>query len=630
MAKKYTADDIQVLEGLDAVRQSPSIYLGSKNMQILHMLKEVYENCVDLYLKGMNEYVTVFMDNNKEQQGFVVIDNGPGIPVSKHKQTGESTLTTVMQRLSAGSNFKRDGKKKEVSRGNHGVGVSCVNAVSKKFQVWTCRHDQWFTQTFKKGKAITDVEKCKFPAQFKSLGAKKNCGTIVQYTPDYTIVPRIILKEKEVYEFIKRNAELNTGLKVRFIGPKIDETFLNKKGIISILNDYIGELQANTLGKPFIFENEKLDVAFQWSDKLGNDNFLSFVNGSLTAEGGTHLSGLYEIIGRTFKKFSKKKEFSSNDLRNGLLVIIHYKTTEQVEYTSQDKSKLDSSEATSIVKSLLEQPLLKWIEKNQNTVKKIIKRAVEIRKVELESKKRMKAASALKTHNKSALVPNGKLVMCDKKCDPEKRELFIVEGDSASGSVVEVRDPSCQEVLKLRGKTLNVEKTGSISKDLENQEIRNFLVAIGADASAIKRGEKIDTFRVGKIILLTDEDVDGKHIKVLLTSLINKSAEEAFRQGIVYIAKLPLFQASDPKTGKKVFGNTLKEIKKKGITKTWHISRFKGLGEMNPDELAPFALYKDTRELVQLKYFNSEKEKTEYKKLVVNDVTYRKKMLGLD
>jgi Type IIA topoisomerase (DNA gyrase/topo II, topoisomerase IV), B subunit len=357
----------------------------------------------------------------------------------------------------------------------------------------------------------------------------------------------------------------------------------------------------------------------------GTHNFL-LENGTVVHN--THVQGLFDAITKEFKAVAGRGvDFTASDLREGLIAVIHYKCNDD-DYAGQNKEKLNSPSATKIVRDEVSKALAKWVKSNTKLVREISLRATNIKAAKEEARKLTRAASNLKTHNKSVLVPNGKLIMSDKNCPPEKRELFIVEGDSAGGSLSDTRDPSYQEVLKLRGKAINVAKSSSIAKDLANQEIQNLLIALGADPTKIKKGGKIDSFRVGKIILLTDEDIDGEHIKVLLFTILHKYAPEAFKQGIVYIAKLPLFQASNPKTGEKIFGNTLKEVQDEGAA-SWHISRLKGLGEMDSEELAPFALYEDTRKLVRIEYFKSDKEEKEYLQLVGNDVQYRKKMLGV-
>lgn len=627
---KYTANDIEVLEGPEGLRSNVGMYLGEASTQVLRAFREIYENSVDVYAKEMNDFVSVSLQGTKLPQTFVVIDKGPGIPVEKHKKTGVSTLTTVFTTIHAGSNFKKQERGKAKSRGKHGVGSSATCACSDTFIVWTCRDKQWYTQVFKKGKPITEVEKLKkIPQEFVDLGASKSSGTIIKFTPDYTILPKTIIKEQELFDFIRQNAELNSGLKVRFVGQKIDETIHNKRGIIALLENFIRSQKhkPNVLGEPFIFESDNLSVALQWSD-LEGETVLSYVNYGETSNGGSHVQGLFDAITKEFKAVAKKgDDFTAQDLREGLIAVIHYKCNDD-DYSGQNKERLNTVSAIKIVKDTVSDPLSKWITRHKKLVREISQRANQIKKAKQEAKAITKAATALKTTNKSVLITDGKLTMSNPKCPPEQRELIVVEGDSAGGSCIPERNPYNQEILKLRGKILNSARS-TIAKDLANTPLVNLLVALGADEKSIKKGEQITSFRVGKIILLTDEDIDGKHIKVLLFTALEKYAPEAFKQGIVYIADVPFFQASDPKTGNKVFGKSLEEVQTLG-GKNWHISRLKGLGEMNADELAPFCLYPETRKLIRIPYFNNAKEREEYLRLVGEDVQYRKQMLGVE
>lgn len=505
----YTAEDIDVLEGLEPVRKSPGMFLGEASTQVLRAFREIYENSVDVFSKGMNDYVSVVLEGTKLPQTFTVIDHGPGIPTEKHKKTGISTLTTIFTYLHSGSNFDKASKGKSTSRGKHGVGSSCTNACSDSFVVWTCRDKQWYTQSFSKGKPTSKVEKCKFPTKFQKRGAKKDKGTIIQFTPDYTILPKTIIKEDELFSFIKENADLNKGLTVRFIGQNKDETVQNKRGIIAVLEDYIeSKNKVNVLGKPFVFESENLDVALQWSD-LDGENVLSHVNLSRTQDGGTHVQGMFDAITKAFKDAAKRgDDFTASDLREGLIAVIHYKCNDD-DYSGQNKEKLNTVSAVKIVKEALAKPLEKWIKSNSKLVREISVRATQIKKAKAEAKAITKAASTLKGSNsKKGQLLGSKLIHCSKKCKPEDVELILVEGNSAAGSVAQARDSSFQEVLKCRGKGLNVFKS-TLSKALANAEISSLLVALGADEKKLRKEGVVDKFRVGKILLFSDPDVDA-------------------------------------------------------------------------------------------------------------------------
>jgi len=634
--KSYDASDIEVLSGTKGIRANIGMYLGKSETQVLHAFREIYENAVDVFIKEMNDFVSVVLETIKDKktktqrQVFTVIDRGPGIPIEKNKETGLSTLTTVFTTLHSGSNFDKSKKGKAASRGKHGVGSAACVACSEVFTVYTCRDEQWYTQTFEKGEPTTKVTKTKLPSKYKKYGAKKDCGTVIEFTPDYTVLPNTIIPEKELFDFIKQNATLNSGLKVRFISDKIDETIYNKKGIITVLDDYVSsKKKINLLGnKPFIYEDDVVSVACQWSD-LEGEHILSYVNSSQTVEGGSHVQGLFDTITKEFKAVAKRgADFTASDLREGLIAVIHYRCTDD-DYSGQNKEKLNSPSATGIVKNILSKPLAKWIKKNSKLVREISLRATRIKEAKAEARALTRAASnVIKSSSKKGQLLGSKLIQCNKKCKPEDIELFLVEGNSASGSANLARDPFNQEILKCRGKGLNVFKS-TVSKALANQEISSLLVALGAEAKAIKKEGTVSKFRIGKILLFSDPDIDALHIDALWLTWIYKFAPLALKHNMVYKVNVPLYQATWREKGedKRCFGYSLDEIYEQA-PKSAQVTRFKGLGELTYLQLKPF-MDKDTRNITLITLPEAEKKIKEFIEIMGDDVKTRKMILGI-
>lgn len=636
MKNKYSAKDIQVLKGLEAVRKKVGMYLGTRELQNFQCMKEIVENSIDIAVKGMNDYVCLKSIIKDKKQKIIVADCGCGIPVEKHKETKISTLTTIFTVLHAGSNFN----KKVSSRGTFGVGSSAVNAVSEIFNVYTCRNNIWYSQKFSKGKPVTEVEKLKkFPKEFKDLYTKKHKpkGTIVEYVLDYDIMDKKILDDKFLLKYIKETSNLNSNITFRLINSINKEyEYCNKNGIIELLNKYKEDnKKVQFLGKEFVYEDKqgKLEIALQWSSNT-DEVFYSYVNGASTINHGTHIQGMNDAIAKVFKKYTKAKQnISINDLRSGLVAFLHYHCNDD-DYAGQNKEKLNTPSAVKIVSDTLIEPLEKWCNKNKKTVKEIINRALRIKQAKEEAQKITKLASNLKTNNKSVLVKDGKLVMSNKKCKVEDRRLFIVEGDSAGGSVIKARNPFTDEILKLRGKPLNVAKTKSIADDLKNREITNLLISLGADANTIKKGEKLETTRVGSVNILTDADVDGLNIQVLVLTILLKYAPKLIEKGMVYIINTPLFQAST-REGNKYFGNSLEEVKKLALNNTKYknnilVTRFKGLGEANSDMIYSFAFDENNVNKTKVTFDLVDKEIKKYYNVVGEDTTERKKLLGID
>lgn len=639
MAKKkklvYDEDSIEALEGLEGVRENVDMYLGHQETQVMHCLREVVENTIDIWSKGANDYCHIIIDGKKDQT-FTVIDSGPGIPVGQHKKLGLSTLEVALTRLHAGSNFKAKDEGKAATRGKHGVGVSCVNAVSKELHASTYRDGKCFSQSFKKGKKVTEVTKVKHPNTPLCDIPRTKSGTVIQYKLDKTVMPDTVLSKQEILDYARTVSSLCIGLKVKVTYNGYEETYYNKKGILEAIDffkDKRGKKKTEYLGKPFIYEGEGIQCAIQWSNLPGEDNVANYVNYASTPDvQSTSVKGAFEVVGRSFKKVKiKGVEFSISDLREGMVLVLHYMCN-NARYAGQNKEKLNTVEAVEDVKRLLEKPLEKWIKENEKLVKKIVRRASDIRKAKAEAKKITQAASTLKA-SKAAIAGSEKLKMCSKKCPASERELLICEGDSAAGALLGARFPYNQIILGLGGKPLNVMKAKSMAGALKNKAIRDCLVAIGADPKKIAKGEPLTEVAVGKILIMTDADVDGAHIRVLLISFLWKFVPAVFSAGMVFIVKMPLFQAAWTEKGEEVrgYGDSIKEAAEtcpKG--KKPLLTRFKGLGEMKDFQMEPFANSQSkSRVLIPITEILAKKDVEEFKKLTGENTEYRKKMFGI-
>ena len=618
---KYNEDAIKVYEGLAAVRKRPNMYMGrSGTPMIMQMLREIVENSCDEYDEGHNNYIAVKMTGKKEQT-FTLADGGRGIPVKKHKKTKQSTLTTVMTKLHAGGKF--DDESYKTSRGVHGVGVSATNALSSRLQVWTHREDNWYTQSFEKGVENSVVKKAKFPSSARGLG-KKAGGTIIQFTPDYGIIGKAIVKEKDLVDWLSTVAKLNKGLKIKLVTDKNEYTFHNPKGPSFFLAELISEAKVETIGKPFVFESENLIVAIQWTDYSGEDGIHSFVNGANTSDGGTHVKGLNTTLTKAFKKVGKDRDkFTASDVRFGVVGFINYKL-HNAEYDSQTKNELVTVSAVKEVEDILTKGFAKWMKENDRTVRKIIKRANEIKKAKEEAKKLIKATSSIKK-KKRDILPS-KLLQCSKKTPPEERELFILEGESAGGTASNARDYKTQTILPLRGKLINAAKA-KLEKTLGSEEVKNIIMALGANPADLLSKKKDVSFDYGKVIILNDSDDDGWHIALLILTLFQELMPQLIAQNKVFLVDAPLFVASHK--DKKYYGYDLDDIKSKLPKKfKGQIIRMKGWGEADAIDLEEIAFNPETRKLIQVTPVKG-KKLTYFNQLVGESSAARKELLGV-
>jgi len=611
----YSAKNINVLKGLEAVRKRPAMYIGDVSSRGLHhLINEVVDNSIDEALGGYNDRVIVTI---KKDGSVSVEDRGRGIPVDLHPVEKVSALEVVMTVLHAGGKFDKDSYK--VSGGLHGVGVSVVNALSEKLTAEVRRDGKIYVQEYRKG---IPVDKVKQTGTYKG----DQTGTTVTFKPDSEIFKTTKFNFETVAERMRELAYLNKDVTM-FLKDENDgqeETYRFKGGLIDFVK-YLDE-QRTAMHKPVYIEGEKdntpVEISFEYSDSY-SENVHSYVNNINTIEGGTHLVGFRTALTRTLNNYAYKngliKEnnkitLTGDDFREGLTAVISVKVMEP-QFEGQTKTKLGNSEVKSIVETIVGEKLSEYLEENPSVGKKIIEkcmRAAEAREASRKARDLVRRKNALDSMH----LP-GKLADCSIN-DPEHCEIYIVEGDSAGGSAKQGRDRRFQAILPIKGKILNVEKA-KLNKILENQEIQAMVAALGAGIGEEFNPEKS---RYGKIILMTDADVDGSHIRTLLLTFFYRHMKELITSGRVYIAQPPLYKVKKGKDEQYAFDDEerdkiLKQFRKdmkikagvvdeneevdeegqpKGVT----ISRYKGLGEMNPDQLWSTTMNPETRTVLQV------------------------------
>jgi len=613
----YSAKNINVLKGLEAVRKRPAMYIGDVSARGLHhLINEVVDNSIDEALAGYNDRVIVTL--NKDGS-CTVEDRGRGIPVDMHPVEKKSALEVVMTVLHAGGKFDKNSYK--VSGGLHGVGVSVVNALSEWLKVEVRRDNKIYFQEYHKGVPVENV---------KQIGTYKGdqTGTKVTFLPDKTIFKTTKFNFDTVAERMRELAYLNKDVTMMLKDERdgAEETFRFKGGLVDFVK-YLDE-QRNPLHKPIYIEAEKdntpVEIAFEYSDSF-SENVHTYVNNINTIEGGTHLVGFRTALTRTFNNYAYKngliKEnnkitLTGDDFREGLTAVISVKVMEP-QFEGQTKTKLGNSEVKSIVETIVGEKLSEYLEENPSVAKKIIEKslkAAEAREAARKARELVRRKNALDSMH----LP-GKLADCSIN-DPEHCEIYIVEGDSAGGSAKQGRDRRFQAILPIKGKILNVEKA-KLNKILENQEIQAMIAAIGAGI-----GEDFDPSkaRYGKIILMTDADVDGSHIRTLLLTFFYRHMKELITLGKVYIAQPPLYKVKKGKEEVFAFDDdeleqVLKRFKadlkskskqsetdetietdEEGHPKGIVITRYKGLGEMNPEQLWNTTMNPETRTVLQV------------------------------
>ena len=599
MAKQntYDADSISILEGLEAVRKRPGMYIGSVSTKGLnHLIYEIVDNAVDEHLAGYCDKIQVILEKDGSA---TVIDNGRGVPVGMH-QKGVSAARIVYTTLHAGGKF--DDTAYKTSGGLHGVGSSVVNALSIYMDVKISREGAIHHDRYERGIPVVELEKGLLPV----IGKTRKTGTEVNFLPDDTIFEKTRFKAEEVKSRLHETAYLNPNLTIIFEDRRGAQTehieYHEEDGILGFIRDLNQKKEA--IHDPIYFKGEsegiEVEVVFQYVNEF-HENVLGFCNNIYNAEGGTHLTGFKTTFTTAMNQYARElgilKEKDSNftgaDIRNGMTAIVSIKHPDP-RFEGQTKTKLDNPDAAKATGKVTGEEIVRYFDRNLDTLKKVIscaEKAAKIRKTE------EKAKTNLLTKQKYSFDSNGKLANCESR-DASKCEIFIVEGDSAGGSAKTARDRSYQAILPIRGKILNVEKA-SIDKVLANAEIKTMINAFGCGFSEGYGNDfDITKLRYNKIIIMADADVDGAHISTLLLTLFYRFMPELIFEGHVYIAMPPLYKAM-PKKGEEeyLYDDKALERYRKRQKGPFTLQRYKGLGEMDADQLWETTLNPETRML---------------------------------
>jgi len=591
---EYGAESIQVLKGLDAVRKRPGMYIGSTSETGLHhLVYEVVDNSIDEALAGFCDTINVTIHANN---AITVVDNGRGIPVDMHETEKMPGVEVALTMLHAGGKFDKSTYK--VSGGLHGVGVSVVNALSEKLDVYVDRDGKRHHMGFVRGHTVKQLE---------VVGKAKGTGTTVSFKPDPEIFTTLEYHYQTIADRLRQLAFLNRGISITLKDerktPVQEDKFFAKGGLIEFVQ-WLNRNKKSVHPKPVAFtatkDDVEVDIALQYEDGY-NENTFTFVNNINTHEGGTHLTGFKSALTRTINEIAKKgnylkkEDFSltGEDIREGLTCVLHIKVKEP-QFEGQTKTKLGNSEVEGIVKTVVNEHLGSFLDEHPPVARAIIEKAVSAARAR-EAARKARDLVRKKSGLENGVLP-GKLADCSLD-DPALCEIYLVEGDSAGGSAKMGRNRSFQAILPLRGKILNVERA-RIDKILSNEEIRAMVTAIG---TGVKEDFKLDDSRYHKIILMTDADVDGAHIRTLLLTFFFRYMASLIKEGHLYIAQPPLYLVKGPRK-QQTYAYT--DADKDRIVKDFggnaEIQRYKGLGEMNPNQLWETTMNPENRTLLQV------------------------------
>jgi DNA gyrase subunit B len=617
----YDASTITVLEGLEAVRKRPGMYIGSTDVRGLHHLVfEVVDNAIDEALAGACDRIEITID---KENAVTVVDNGRGIPVDLHQQTGKSALEVVMTKLHAGAKFGQGGY--EVASGLHGVGVSAVNALSEWLEVNVRRDGQVYRQRYARGVPKGDVKAVgKYPKDQRT-------GTTVSFLPDKSIFKQIDYKFDVLVQRFREMAFLTRGLTISFRDERDGRamTFYFEGGITSFVR-YLNK-NRNVLHTPFMVSRQvngsQIEVAIQYTDAYG-ESVYTFANNINTVDGGTHLTGFRSALTRTLNDYARKNNLlkendpnlTGDDVREGLTAIVSVKL-EEPQFESQTKAKLGNAEIKTQVESVLTESFGGFLEEHPREAKAIIDKCITSARAR-DAARQARDLVIRKSALESLSLP-GKLADCSEK-GAEKTELYIVEGDSAGGSAKQGRDRRFQAILPLRGKIMNVEKS-RLDKMLQNEEIRAMITAIGTGV-----GDQFDlnNLRYGRVIIMTDADVDGAHIRTLLLTFFFRYMEGLIEHGHLYIAQPPLYKVKIGKTEQYIFDDKdLEALRKKNKNDHMEIQRYKGLGEMNPAQLWETTMNPENRTILQVSLEDAAEADRTFEMLMGSEVAPRKRFI---
>ncbi len=629
--EEYSASSIQVLEGLEAVRKRPAMYIGDIGVRGLHhLVYEIVDNSIDEALAG---YCTDIEVTINENNSITVEDNGRGIPVGFHEKEGKSALEVVLTVLHAGGKFSKDSYK--VSGGLHGVGMSCVNALSTQFEVEVRRDGKIHRQTYSIGAPTSEIE---------IIGTCGNTGTKITFLPDASIFTTTEYSYDVLSARLRELAYLNKGIRLSITdrrerdenGNFRGEVFYSVEGLKEFVK-YLDENRGTPLTEDIIYiDTEKdgipVEVAMQYNDSF-SENVHSYVNNINTIEGGTHLTGFRRALTRTLKKYADdsgllsklKFDINGDDFREGLTAVVSVKVSEP-QFEGQTKTKLGNSEVAGAVDQAISQALNNYLEENPKDARAIVNKVI------LAATARNAARHARELVQRKTVLSGsglpGKLADCSSR-DREKTEIFFVEGDSAGGTAKQGRDRLFQAIMPLRGKILNIEKAQE-HKMWENEEIKNMFTALGVSIGTEEDSKalNLEKLRYGKIIIMTDADVDGSHIATLMLTFFFRKMKDLIELGHIYIATPPLYQVR--KGTQKRYCWT-EEEREQAIadfgTKGVHTQRYKGLGEMNEEQLWETTMNPETRILRQVTIENAAEADRIFSMLMGDDVPPRREFI---